>query len=122
MKKCSYCGRESEDAAVACRECGKEFGAEAAPEVELTDPALSPVIVATQDSLQEAQLLVDRLAAAGIEAFIPEEYSTQVFSAVVPLEPLTVRVAARDAEAARAILAEPIKPSSTDAPQDIQAQ
>jgi hypothetical protein len=31
MKKCAYCGRENDDAAAHCRECGTEF---AAPSVE----------------------------------------------------------------------------------------
>jgi hypothetical protein len=49
-----------------------------------------------------------RLEAAGIEACIPEEYTPQIFWNVIPspLESVTVRVAAKDYEAARAIHAD----------------
>jgi hypothetical protein len=108
MKKCAYCGRENENTSVVCSECGVELTEPAKTEndPQLTDPALALVTVATFSSLQEASLLVDRLAAAGIEACIPEEYAPQVFSGVIPLERLTVRVAAKDYEAAKATIAE----------------
>ncbi len=48
-------------------------------------------------------MLVARLEAAGIEACIPEEYGPQLFSTVIPLGCVTVRVAVKDVEAARAI-------------------
>ena len=108
MKKCAYCGRSNEEMALVCSECGKEFESSASAEAQpqRLDPALSPVTVATFSSLVEANLLVDRLEAAGIEADIPEEYSPQIFSAVIALERLTVRVAAKDYEAAKRIAAE----------------
>lgn len=129
MKKCSYCGRENEEEAVACSECGKEFESmefEAMPlsetDPELLDAALSPVIVGRFSSLQEASLLAGRLEAAGIEASIPEEYSEQVFSAVIGLERLTVRVAAKDYEAAMAVVAEGAEtPPATAAPAGSEA-
>ena len=31
MKKCAYCGRENQDGATRCRECGTEFIAEQTP-------------------------------------------------------------------------------------------
>src|SRR5579864_416128 len=107
MKKCNYCGRENADAAVACSGCGKPLDAARAPEpaADLRDPALAPVVVATFSSLQEASILVDRLAAAGVEATIPEEYE-QVFSGIIPLTRLTVRVAAKDYQAALEVLNE----------------
>jgi hypothetical protein len=110
MKHCSYCGHDNEDAASTCAGCGESLDStQSSTESEpgLADPALAPVVVATFTSLQEASLLVDRLEAAGIEAVIPEEYAEQVFSAVIPLASITVRVAAKDYEAARAVLAEP---------------
>src|SRR5690349_7645668 len=108
MKKCAYCGRENENTSVVCSECGVELAepAKIESDPQLTDPALALVTVATFSSLQEASLLVDRLAAAWIEACIPEEYAAQVFSGVIPLERLTVRVAAKDYEAAKAAIAE----------------
>jgi len=119
MKKCTYCGRENNDASVLCSECGVELvGPPKAESDPLTDPALTLVIVSTFSSLQEATLLVHRLEASGIEACIPEEYSPQVFSAVIPLERLTVRVAAKDYEAAKAIIAEDAAAEPTPAPGD----
>jgi len=108
MKKCPYCGRENEDVALVCQECGQEFEKSAAPDPnqELQDPSLSPVIVGTFNNLQEAKLLADRLEAAGIEAEIPEEFAPQVFSAVISLERVTVRVPAKDYDAAKEIAAE----------------
>jgi hypothetical protein len=118
MKTCAYCGRDNEDSAIVCRECGKELKSESGPDPDpqLVDPALSLAIVATFSSLQEASLLVARLEAAGIEACIPEEYSPQIFSAVIPLERLTVRVAAKDYDAAKAIVLEDVLPSPSDEP------
>jgi hypothetical protein len=108
MKKCPYCGRENDDTLAVCSECGVELTRPPAPGIDpqLTDPALSLVTIATFSSPQEASLLVARLEAAGIEACIPEEYGAQVFSAVIPMERLTVRVAAKDYEAAKALIAE----------------
>jgi hypothetical protein len=108
MKQCDYCGHGNQDAAVACCECGKEFEVLPASDAQslVLDPALAPVIVATFGSLQEASLLAIRLEAAGIEAFIPEEYANQLFSNVIPLGGVTVRVAAKSYEAAKAIAAD----------------
>ncbi len=114
MKICAYCGHQNEDAAVSCVECGKQFETRKTPDPELLDPSLSPKVVATFNLLQEAKLLVDRLQAAGIDADIPEEYGSQVFSAVIPLEPITVRVAAKDYPAAISLLGERVRPAVTD--------
>lgn len=115
MKKCAYCGRENEDGAVACAGCGEQFETSSPPDPEprSLDPALSPVIVAQFSNLQQASLLAGRLEAAGIQACIPEEYSEQIFSGVVGLERLTVRVAAKDYEAAKAVFAEGAEATST---------
>ena len=55
--------------------------------------------------MAQASLLSTRLEAAGIEACIPEKYAQQIFSNVIPLGGVTVRVAAKDCEAAKAIAA-----------------
>jgi hypothetical protein len=72
---------------------------------QLVDPALSLVTVASFHNLTEAELLLGRLQAAGIEACIPEEYTTDVFSGVIPFELVTVRVAAKDVADAKAVIA-----------------
>lgn len=107
MKKCAYCGRLSEDTAVTCLGCGTTLVSLPAPEIDpqLSDPVRSLVIVGSFDTTEQASLLATRLEAAGIEACIPEEYASQVFSNVIPLGGVTVRVAAKDCEAAKAIAA-----------------
>jgi len=110
MKTCAYCGKENEEAAVACRECGTVF---APTPVSMTDPqsedpALALVIVGAFRNVVEADVVKTRLEAAGIEACIPEEYTPQIlwYAVPSPLESVTVRVAAKDYEAARQLLAE----------------
>ena len=105
MKTCSYCGRQNDDTAIACSECGTGMVSLPAPEVDaqLTDPAAALVIVGTFDTMAQASLLLTRLEAAGIETCTPEEYGTQLFSNVIPLGCVTVRVAAKEFEAAKAI-------------------
>jgi len=110
MKKCSYCGRENEDAATVCGECGTEFKApEMSPEEEakLKDPAEALVTVAAFDDFNQAAVLKTRLEGAGIETIIPEEFAMNIFSINKPVEErFTVRVAAKDVAAAKEIMAE----------------
>jgi hypothetical protein len=108
MKKCGYCGAQAGDDAAVCGGCGSEFQKPADSDVDpqLSDPGLNPATVASFASLAEAQILVSRLESAEIEAYIPEEYSSQVFAGVIPLGMVTVRVAARDYEKAMAVAAE----------------
>ncbi len=128
MKKCAYCGCPNEDAAVGCCECGEQFETSSSPDPEpqSLDPALAPAIVAQFSNLQQASVLAGRLEAAGIQASIPEEYSEQIFSGVVGLERLTVRVAAKDYKAAMAVIAEGAEATSSsrtqkDAPPERRA-
>ena len=109
MKTCPACGHANEDTAKACAGCGKAFPSASRSKVDpqLVDPALAPKIVATFSNLEQASVLKARLEAAGLEAWIPEEYEPQVFSAVIPLERITVRVTTKDYEAAQAVLSQP---------------
>ena len=77
-------------------------------EKNLSDPALALVVVATFRNVVDAGLFKARLEAAGIEADIPEEYAPHLFWNIIPnpLESVTVRVAAKDIEAAKALLAD----------------
>lgn len=106
MKQCSYCGHENEDAAGVCEECGTGFPSPT-PIVDplSSDPGDDLVVVRTFNTMAEASLLAAHLAAAGIEACILES-DTQPFAKVVPLDYATVRVAAKDREAAEEIAAE----------------
>src|SRR6266480_3260107 len=99
MKKCEYCGRENEDIALNCGECGTEFDTVALPEGGQAkgEPGVSLVTVATFPNTVDGELFKMHLQGAGIEACAPEEFS--------PLEPVTVRVAAKDVEAAKALYA-----------------
>jgi ribosomal protein L40E len=110
MKKCPYCAQENEDGAVVCSICHVELDPPSAPQVDpqLQDPTLSLRIVATFRNVVDAGLFRARLEAAGIEACMPEEYTPQIFWNVIPspLESVTVRVAAKDYEAAKGLLAE----------------
>jgi len=65
-------------------------------------------MVATFRNVVDAGLFRARLEAAGIEACIPEEYTPQIVWNVTesPVETVTVRVAAKDYEAAKALLAD----------------
>ena len=81
MKECAYCGRENEDHAVACRECGTDsFKNDPPKESEsLADSDVQEHLVTLTacENLMGADLLVSRLAAAGIEALIPDEFLMQ---------------------------------------------
>ena len=93
-----------------CLECGVDLESTETSEVDpvLRDPALSLVIVRTFRNVVDATMAKMRLEAAGIEACIPEEYTPQIlwFAITSPLEQVTVRVAAKDYEAAKEILKE----------------
>ena len=105
MKTCSYCGRENEDAATHCKECAEEFVRVERVDPQLTDPAGVLVVLATFGDTVEASLLKDRLEQAGIEACIPEELDPSPFGSFAPLAHVTVRVAEKDYQAAKEVLA-----------------
>jgi len=103
MKTCSYCGQGNEDPASTCTGCGNGFPPGDDP--ALSDPGSALVILATFGDLIHATLLKDTLAAADINACIPEEFSANPFGHFIPLAHITVQVAARDQAAAREVLA-----------------
>ena len=105
MKTCSYCGHENEDTATHCVECRSEFTPLEKVDPQLTDPAESAVVLKSFGDLVEASLLKARLEQAGIEAWIPEELNPSPFGNFPPMAHVTVRVAQKDLEAAKEILA-----------------
>ena len=96
MKKCAYCGRENEDDAVNCSECGTEFvqasPTQPTPEAEPAHAKyqirpLSPeeakldlVTIVTCQTLFDADMVVSELEAAGITALIPDEFVAEAMA------------------------------------------
>ena len=79
MKTCTYCGRECDDNAGHCSGCGQdEFKSDpAAGETQFTNEDSDLVTLTTCPKLEDADVVVSRLAAAGIDSFIPDENEMQ---------------------------------------------
>jgi hypothetical protein len=126
MKKCSYCGRDSEDNTVNCWECGTEFelpvepapSQPAQPEPNRPEYEFAPlsaadkqqdlVTLVTCGTLVAADMIVMRLRAAGIETFLPDERLMQVIGwNLNTYGYVRVQISPRDYDAARELLAEP---------------
>jgi hypothetical protein len=106
MKFCAYCGHENDETALQCRECGTEefkdsSAASASDEgrgqkFQFAD--LAPremqndlVTLVTCRTLSEADMIVSMLEAAGIPAFVPDQFLMQL-AAFSPNEFGVVRV------------------------------
>ena len=111
MKECAYCGRENEDAALRCRECGTdEFntGAPAKAGLHDLDPEDELVTLVSTQRLADADLILSRLGAAGIEGFIPDQFLMQsVGFNVNTFGYVRVQVRRKDFEKAEALLSAP---------------
>jgi hypothetical protein len=92
MKTCAYCGRENDDGAAECFECGtKDFNLplDPVPSQGLSTPGsafkpLSPedlhrdlVTLLTCRTLLEADMIVSQLESAGITTFVPDQFLMQ---------------------------------------------
>ncbi len=109
MKECPECELWNQDDADTCRHCGTAFFVKLEYlQGRLDDPADNLVVVGEYPSVVEASLVQALLEGRGLNACIPEELTPQIFwnFALSPIESVTVRVAARDADTARRILAE----------------
>ena len=127
MKNCAYCGKENDDDAVCCRECGtdgfkKPASADKPPEPVTPEPEfestrlefltptpqemdMSVVNLARCRTLGEADLLVAQLEAAGIPAFIPDQFLMQnIGFNVNTYGYVRIQVSPKDYEAAKALL------------------
>ena len=130
MKNCAYCGKENDDDAVYCRECGTEgFKTPASadepaesvtPEPEFASAKLEFMTPTPQEmemelvnlarcrTLGEADLLVAQLEAAGIPAFIPDQFLMQnIGFNLNTFGYVRIQVSPKDYEAAKELLSGP---------------
>jgi ribosomal protein L40E len=78
MKECAYCGGKNEDDAVHCSSCGtEEFKTDAPVETPKLEEQEEFVTVCSCQRLTDADMIVGRLEAAGIETFVPDEFLMQ---------------------------------------------
>ena len=112
MKVCSYCGRENENTALRCQECGtEEFNVTAAP-AKAGMPGLDPeeelVTLTSTERLADADLILSRLAAADIEGFIPDQFLMQTVGFNLnTFGYVRVQVRRKDLEAAKELILAP---------------
>ena len=123
MKKCSYCGAEYPDDAVMCAidhtpfESPNEPSTPLPPELKRPKYDFAPlsegdrqkdlVTLMACRTLGEADMVVSRLRAAGIEAFLPDESLMQVIALNLNTYGyVRVQIAPKDYDEARDLLAE----------------
>ena len=124
MKKCSYCGAEYPDDAVMCAVDHTPFERPSdppheppLPEPKRTEYEFPPISLSDRQkdfvtlmkcrTLAEADLIVCRLRAAGIETFLPDESLMQVIGwNLNTYGYVRVQIAPRDYDAARDLLSE----------------
>jgi hypothetical protein len=118
MKRCSYCGRENNEDAACCYECGTEFQRPSEPvpvEPKRPEYEFAPISEADREndfvtlvkcgSLIAADIVAGRLRAAGIEALIPDEHLMQAIGFNLnTFGYVRVQVPPKDYEAARDLL------------------
>jgi len=130
MKNCAYCGKENDDDAIHCRECGTdEFKTLAsadrpaepvAPDLDLAPTKLEFMTPTPQEmamdlvsltrcrTLGEADLVVAQLEAGGIPAFIPDQFLMQnVGFNLNTYGYVRIQVSPKDYEAAKELLLGP---------------
>jgi hypothetical protein len=130
MKNCAYCGKENDDHAVYCRECGTEGFKQPASAAKPAEPVppepksvsaklefLTPtpqememdvVNLIRCRTLGEADLLVAQLEAAGIPAFIPDQFLMQnIGFNLNTYGYVRIQVSPKDYEAAKEVLLGP---------------
>lgn len=79
MKTCAYCGRENEDQATKCQECGTEFGQDPAPTEHILKEhgeAERFEKVAVLDNEVQAELIDGVLSGRGIPHIMQSYYDS----------------------------------------------
>jgi len=109
MKECLYCGRENADDAVYCCECGKdEFKTNAPADAAASDLNEEMVTLVSVQKLVDADLILSRLEASGIEGFIPDEFLLQTIGFNLNTYGyVRVQVRRKDFEKAKELLSTP---------------
>jgi hypothetical protein len=125
MKTCAYCGRENDDAAAFCAECGtdefKPLASARTPTETSPHPfefgSLSPADAQTDwitllrcATLAEADMIASHLEGAGIRAFIPDQFLMQAVSLNLTYGFVRVQVAPHDYERAKEVVTTPSTP------------
>jgi hypothetical protein len=107
MKQCAYCGRENQDDAINCLECGTDaFKGDAVPVPEEPDQGETLVTLTKCQNLIAADLIAGRLGAAGIESFMPDEFLMQTIGFNLnTFGFVRVQVRQKDYESAKALIA-----------------
>jgi len=119
---CAYCGRENEKSATHCVECGtdefKSFGPKSLPPEKprtvFVFAPLSPtqmqedwVTLVRCGSLAEADSVAGQLQAAGLTAFIPDQFLIQNSALNLTYGFVRVQVSPKEYEAAKELLTAP---------------
>jgi hypothetical protein len=119
MKLCAYCGHENDETALQCRECGTEefkdsnatsaTGDGAGQQSHFAD--LAPremqndlVTLLRCRTLLEADLIVSQLEAAGILAFVPDQFLMQLTAFENTFGFVRVQVSPQSYDAAKELL------------------
>ena len=103
-KECPVCELMNSEEADTCRHCGTAFFFE----LECLDPQVQDsgedlVVVGRYGNVIDATFAKSVLAENGIQACIPEDFTPHILPLI---ETVTVRVAAKDVEAAKRIIAD----------------
>ncbi len=104
MKICAYCGRENQDDATQCSECATTEFKTPEPPAPPPNPDEDFVTVVTCRNLPEADVVVNHLEGAGVQAFIPDECAMQNAAFILSPGAVRVQVAHRDYESAKELL------------------
>jgi hypothetical protein len=105
MKLCAYCGRENQEDAARCSECGSdEFKNTESLDLPPLDEQEELVTLITCPTLSQSDLMVSRLEAAGIETFVPDQFLMQAVGLPMTYGYIRVQVHRRDHAQAKAIL------------------